>query len=101
MLVPLRGMAKLGLVDESLVMDSWPVCEPVVVGSNVSVIDNVWPGLRVTGRVTGAKEKPLPITEMVFTVTAALPVESSVTTWVVECPTTTAPKEIDVAFTVN
>ena len=60
-----------------------PVREPVVVGSNVSVMDSVCPGLSVAGRLTEDREKPVPVTEMDLIVTAAAPLDVSVTTCVV------------------
>lgn len=88
-------------VEELLAIVSWPVAEPVVVGSNVSVTFNDWPGLRVAGTLTDAIEKPLPVTEIEFTVTAAVPVDVSVTVCVVALFTMTAPNEMFVAFTVK
>ena len=74
----------VGLVDEVLEIDNWPVALPARVGLNVSVTLSVWPGFSFTGRVTADVEKPLPVTLMVFTVTAAVPVDVSVTVCVVE-----------------
>ena len=83
MLVPLRAIVSVEFVDELLVIVSWPVLEPVVVGSNVRVTSNVCPGLSVAGTLTGDREKPVPVTEIEFTVTAAFPVEVRVTVCVV------------------
>ena len=83
LLVPLRASVTVGFVDELLTMVNWPFCEPVVVGLYMSVSSRVWPGLRVAGKVTGEREKPAPVTEADFTVTAAFPVEVRVTICVV------------------
>ena|SRR3569833_1934140 len=81
--VPLRASVIVGFTDESLAIVSMPVSDPVLVGSNINVRRSVCPGLRVTGRVTGDKEKLVPLTETDFTVTAIFPVDVSVTTSVV------------------
>jgi hypothetical protein len=90
-----------GLVVALLVTESWPVVAPVTVGSKVNDTASVWPGLSVAGRVTGESEKPLPVTAMALTVTAAVPLEVNVTLCVVELFTTTAPKEMLVALRVS
>ena len=66
-------------VAEVLEIVNWPDALPTVVGSNVSVTLSVWPGLSLAGRVTADEVKPAPVTEMEFTVTAAVPLEVSVT----------------------
>ena len=101
MAVPLIGMVRVGLVDELLLMASCPVIEPVVVESKVRVIDVVCPGLRVNGKLTGDSEKPLPVTAMELTVTAAVPLDVSVTVCVVGVFTTTLPKGMLVAFRLS
>lgn len=57
--------------------------------------------MRVTGKLMGDREKPLPVTAMEFTVTAAVPLEVSVTVCVVGVFTTTLPNGMLVAFTVS
>lgn len=74
----------MGLVEESLVIVSFPVAEPVCVGSKMIVSDRVCPGLRVAGKFADDRVNPLPCTVADFTVTAAFPTEVSVTTCVVE-----------------
>ena len=91
----------VGLVDELLVTTSCPAAEPVVVGLNVSVTLSVWPGFRVAGRLTAEDEKPVPLTENPDTVTAAVPLEVSVTVCVVEPLTTTAPNAMLLALMVS
>ena len=99
--VPLSGIVSVGFVDELLLMVSWPVIDPVVVGSNVKVIPVACPGLRVNGKPIDANENPPPVTAMEFTVTAAVPLEVMVTVWVVGVFTKTLPKGILVAFTLS
>lgn len=57
--------------------------------------------MSVAGRLTDESVKPVPCTEADFTVTAAFPTDVSVTTWVVVWFSTTAPKEMVVASTLN
>ena len=99
--VPLRGTVTVGFVDAVLLMVSLPVTEPTAVGSNVSVRVTVCPGLRVAGRLTAEAEKPVPVTAMELTVTAAVPLEVRVTVCVVELFTTIPPNAMLVAFTVS
>jgi len=82
-------------------MVSWPVIDPVVVGSNVRVTVVACPGFRVRGKPIGDIENPLPVTAMELTVTAAEPLEVNVTLWVVGVFTTTLPNGMLVAFTVS
>jgi hypothetical protein len=74
---------------------------PTVVGLKVSVRLSAWPGLSFAGRLTDDVENPVPDTEIVLIVSAAVPVEVRVTVWVVELFTTTAPNEILFAFTLS
>ena len=62
---------------------------------------SAWPGLRVAGRLTGETEKLVPLTATEFTVTAAVPLEVSVTVCVVELFTVTPPNEILLALMVS
>jgi hypothetical protein len=99
--VPFKGTVRDGFVDELLLMVNWPVAEPTTEGSNVRVTDNVCPGFRVAGRLTGETEKPLPVAVTEFTVTAAVPLEVSVTVCVVGVFTATPPNEMLVAFRLS
>ena len=81
--VPLSPMEIVELVDDVLEIVNWPDAFPAAVGSNVSVRLRACPGLSLAGRVTAEAEKPVPVTEMEFTVTAAVPLEVSVTVCVV------------------
>ena len=81
--MPLRPIEIVGLVAEVLEIVSWPDAVPTVVGSKVSVTLRLWPGLSLAGKATAEAEKPDPVTATEFTVTAAVPLEVSVTVWVV------------------
>jgi hypothetical protein len=89
------------LLDELLVMVSFPLAVPVVAGSNVSVMEIDWPGFSVAGRLTADDAKPLPDTTIELTVTGAVPVDVSVSICVVELFTVTAPKATLLAFALN
>ena len=77
--VPLNATVMVEFIDALLVTVNWPVADPRTVGLNVKVSDIVWPGLSFAGRLTAETEKPLPETATEFTVTAAVPVDVSVT----------------------
>lgn len=94
-------MVRVGLVDELLLIVNWPVIDPVVVGSKVRVVIVVCPGLRFKGKLTGDIENPLPVTEMEFTVTTAVPLEVKVTFCVVGVFTTALPKGMLVALALS
>lgn len=96
--VPLKGTVTVGFVVELLLTANCPVAAPTADGSNVSVNVSDCPGFSVAGRLAGDIEKPLPVAVAEFTVTAAVPLEVSVTVCVVELFTTTAPNEMLVAF---
>ena len=66
------------LEEELLVIVSWPVRAPAVVGANWTYKVAVWPGLSVTGNVMPEMEKPAPVTVAALTVTAAVPVEERI-----------------------
>ena len=99
--VPLKATVMVAFVDELLVTVNCPVAEPVVVGSNVNETLNVCPGFRVVGKLIAGVEKPLPVTEIEFTVTADVPLDVSVTVCVVELFTTTLPNETLLVFTLS
>ena len=99
--MPLRPIVTVGFVDALLVMVNCPEAAPTAVGSKVSVTDSVWPGFSVAGRLTGEAEKPLPVTAMVFTVIAAVPLAVNVTVCVVALLMTVSPNATLVAFTLS
>ena len=57
--------------------------------------------MSVAGKLTDEAEKPVPVTPMELILTAAVPVEVSVTVWVVELFTTMPPNEMVLAFAVR
>jgi hypothetical protein len=77
---------------ELLLMESWPVRAPEVVGSNCSCNTNVWAGFIVTGKPPPTMVKPAPVISAVFTVTGVVPDEVSVNVNVVAVFTATLPK---------
>jgi hypothetical protein len=99
--VPLRGTVSVGFVDELLLIVSCPVAVPTADGLNVSVRVIVWPGFNVAGRLGEEAEKPLPVAVTEFTVTAAVPLEVSITVCVVGVFTPTPPNEMLVAFKLS
>lgn len=82
-------------------MVSWPLAEPAVCGSKVSVTEIDWPGLKVAGRLTAETVKALPLAAIELTVTGAAPVDVSVTVCVVGVLRTTAPNGTVVAFALR
>lgn len=99
--MPLRPIVTVAFVEELLFMVSWPVTEPVAVGSNCTLSVIVWPGLSVTGKVAPDTEKPAPVARAELTVTADVPVEVKVTGCVAGEFNTTLPKEMLFALMVN
>jgi hypothetical protein len=73
--VPLRLTTVDDPLEEVLVMVSWPVTAPALVGSNCTPSVAVWPGARVTGRPSLEIENPAPDNVAALTVTAMVPVE--------------------------
>lgn len=55
----------------------------------------------MAGKLTAEKEKPVPLTAIEFTVTGAVPLELSVTVWLVELFVTIEPNEMLAALMVN
>ena len=99
--VPLRLTTAVGFVDEVLVMVNVPVTAPAAVGSNCTLRVAVWLGFKVSGKLAPETLKPLPATTAEFTVTAAVPVEDSVTDCVVGVFTFTLPKATVVALMLS
>jgi hypothetical protein len=86
---------------ELLLMVSWPLADPVAVGSNCicSVID--WVGFSVIGRLWAKIEKPVPVMAAEFTVNGDVPDDVNVKDCVVAEFTVTLPKLKLAALTVN
>ncbi len=99
--VPVSGTVTVELVDDVLLTVICPVAEPTADGSKVSVTVSVCPGLSVAGRLAAEAEKPVPVTAMELTVTAAVPLEVKVTVCAVGLFTAAAPNAMLVAFKVN
>ena len=99
--MPLRATVMVELLDELLVMVSFPLAAPLVAGSNVRVTESDLPGFSVAGKLTADDAKPLPDTAIELTVTGAVPLEVRVTVCVVELFTETAPKAMLLEFTFS
>lgn len=70
---------------------------PSAEGSNCTLSVAVWPGLNDIGNVLGVKVKPAPVTVAPLIVTAAVPIELTVTIWVEGVFTVTFPNATLVA----
>jgi hypothetical protein len=77
---------------ELLVKDISPRMAPMAAGLNCTGSEICWFGLRVIGKIVSSIEKPAPTTDAEVTSTAPVPVESSVTAWLVGLPMVTSPK---------
>jgi hypothetical protein len=100
-LVPLRVTIAALPVDELLLIATWPLADPVVVGLNCTCSVNACPGFNVTGRLPPPRLKPAPEIAAEFTVTGEVPVDVSVNDCVVEEFTVTLPKLKLAALTDN
>lgn len=96
---PLRATAVELPVEELLAIVRAPVSEPAAVGANCRLNVAVWPALRVNGNVAPDTVNPVPDAVAELTVTAAEPVDDSVSDWVACVPTATLPKAMLVEFT--
>jgi hypothetical protein len=99
--VPLRVMVAVGFVVALLVIRIAPVAAPAVVGSNVTCSVAVCPGCSVTGAVTPVMVKPVPVSVAALIVSAVVPVEVSVTVWLVDVLRFTSPKIRLLVLTLN
>ncbi len=90
--VPLRLMVDVAPLDELLISVTVPLTAPAAVGLNTISSVAVWPGFRVSGKLTPEIVKPAPLTEPALNVTAAVPDEVSVIDAVPVAPTATVPK---------
>ena len=89
-------------VEELLVIVNWPVAEVAVVGSKPTLNVEVWPGVRVSGRVAPEIEKPVPVRDTALTVTAAVPMDVNVTDCTVAGEfKVTLPNETEVVLTLR
>ena len=88
-------------VDELLLIVSWPLAVPVVVGSNCTCSVSDCVGFSVAGKLPPTIVKPAPMITAEFTVTGEVPVEVSVSDCVVAVFTVTLPKLSVAALIVN
>lgn len=72
--------------------DSAPESVPPAVGANLMVSVAADPGFSDSGKLPPGSENPLPVTDPDDTVRAVVPVDVSVTVFVADAPTFTAPK---------
>lgn len=99
--VLVRLIAAVAFVEELLLMVSVPVTAPAVMGADCTSSVIVCCGLRVSGKVAPDTLKPAPVSAAELIVTAAVPVEVSVTGSVEAAPTVTLPKARLAELTVN
>ena len=90
--VVLRLTVAVGFVEELLLMVNVPFARPNVSGEALTSSVAVCFGLRVSGNFAPETAKPMPLIVAELTVTAAVPVEVSVTGSVVAPPTRILPK---------
>lgn len=90
--VPLRPITVEFPFEELLAIESCPACPPAAVGSNSTLSVSVWPGASVTGRLSPGTEKPVPVSDVLLTVTGMVPVDERIRGCVVAEPTETLPK---------
>lgn len=84
--------------DALLEIVSCPVVEFADVGSNLTVSTVACPGFSVTGKLPPARENPVPDVVAALIVTAAVPLEVTVTEFATAVPTGTLPNESDVVL---
>jgi hypothetical protein len=99
--VPLSETAAVLPFVELLLIVSWPVVAPVLVGLNCTCSVTVCDGFNVNGKVPPTTANPEPAIVAEFTVTGAVPVDIRVTGIVVGEFTVTLPKFKLVVLTVN
>jgi hypothetical protein len=89
--VPLKATVDEAPPEESLASVSCPVTAPAAEGSNWTVRVAAWPGLKLRGKLAPEIEKPAPVSVAELMVTAAAPVEVTVTVCVAGVLTATLP----------
>jgi hypothetical protein len=99
--VPLKATRAVAPVVELLLIVSWPLVCPGVVGSNTTCNVRDWVGFNVTGKLPPAIANPAPLIAAELTVTGAVPVDVNVKDCVVAVFTVTFPKLKLVALTVS
>jgi hypothetical protein len=73
--VPLRPTTVLGLLEELLMIVSWPVAAPIAAGLNSTLSVMAWLGFNVAGNVAPEIVKPDPESAAALMVTGAFPVD--------------------------
>ncbi len=87
--VPLSAIVA---ADALLVIVNVPLAAPATVGSKPTMKVAVWPGFSVSGVLIPDSEKPAPVTETPLIVKAAVPVDVTVTGWLVAVFSRSVPK---------
>ena len=99
--IPFRETNAVPPVVELLLIVTWPLAVPVVVGSNCTCNVTDCVGFNVTGRLPPTIAKPVPVIAAELTITGDVPVDIKVNDWVVAMFTVTLPKLRLVALTAN
>jgi hypothetical protein len=99
--IPFRATNAVPPVVELLLIATWPLAVPVVVGSNCTCNVTDCVGFNVTGRLPPTIAKPVPVIAAELTVTGKVPVDVNVNDCVVAVFTVTLPKLRLVALTPN
>ncbi len=99
--VPLRLIVAVPPVVALLVMVTDPLNAPAVVGSKLSVSVAAWLGFRVTGKAIPDSPKPVPETDALLRVNAAVPEDVRVTVFVTVVFSASVPKATLVLLSVN
>lgn len=89
------------LVEDVLVIVTCPVAALAAVGLNVTLSVAVWPGFSVMGSAEEENVKLVPLTEIADIVTAAVPLEVSITDCVAVEFTFTLPNAMLLELTVS
>lgn len=96
-----RLTTAVAFVEELLLIVSAPVAAPVVIGAACTLSVTVFCGLSVRGKLAPLTVNPSPLTFAELIVTAAVPLDVSVTGSVAFAPTVTLPKFRLAGFTVS
>lgn len=99
--VPLRVIPAIAPLVELLLIVIWPFTEPALVGLNCTCNVKDCVGFKVTGKLCATMLNPAPEIVGELTVRAVVPVEVSVSVWLVEPFTVTLPKLRLAELTVN
>jgi hypothetical protein len=96
--VPLRATVAEGALLEIV---NTPVAALAVVGENWTLRTTVWPGFSVVGKLPPETENPVPEIESELIVTAAVPLEVTVTDCETAVPTVMFPNDSEVELSVR